>query len=45
MVQITPYLERLARHLADPGTYPDVEDLAVDLFYFVADEWAETTGW
>ena len=36
---------RLASHLADPSTYPDVKDPAVDLIYFPAEEWAERTGW
>jgi GrpB-like predicted nucleotidyltransferase (UPF0157 family) len=36
---------RLAENLADPGTYSDVKDPAVDLIYFAAEEWAETVGW
>ena len=36
---------RLAAHLADPDTYPEVKDPAVDLIYFAAEEWAEVTGW
>jgi GrpB-like predicted nucleotidyltransferase (UPF0157 family) len=36
---------RLARELADPQTYPDVKDPAVDLIYFAAEEWAAVTGW
>ena len=36
---------RLAKHLADPDTYPDVKDPAVDLIYFGAKEWATTTNW
>lgn len=36
---------RLAVQLADPGTYPDVKDPAVDLIYYAASEWAEYTGW
>ena len=36
---------RLAAQLADPGTYPDVKDPAVDLIYYAAREWAEYTGW
>jgi GrpB-like predicted nucleotidyltransferase (UPF0157 family) len=36
---------RLATHLADPATYPDVKDPAVDLIYFPAEEWAKATGW
>jgi GrpB-like predicted nucleotidyltransferase (UPF0157 family) len=37
--------KRLAGHLADPKTYPEVKDPAVDLIYFAAEEWAEATGW
>jgi GrpB-like predicted nucleotidyltransferase (UPF0157 family) len=36
---------RLAQHLADPQTYPEVKDPAVDLIYFAAEAWAEATGW
>ena len=36
---------QLAAHLADPGTYPDVKDPAVDLIYFAAEEWAAATAW
>jgi GrpB-like predicted nucleotidyltransferase (UPF0157 family) len=36
---------RLARELADPMTYPDVKDPAVDLIYFAAEDWAAATGW
>jgi GrpB-like predicted nucleotidyltransferase (UPF0157 family) len=36
---------RLARHLGDSGTYPDVKDPAVDLIYFAAEDWAAATGW
>lgn len=36
---------RLAEHLADPQTYPDVKDPAVDLIYFAAEDWAAATGW
>lgn len=36
---------RLAGNLADPETYPDVKDPAVDLIYFAAEDWAKTTGW
>jgi GrpB-like predicted nucleotidyltransferase (UPF0157 family) len=36
---------RLAQHLADPGTYPDVKDPAVDLIYFAAEAWAAATDW
>jgi GrpB-like predicted nucleotidyltransferase (UPF0157 family) len=36
---------RLARELADPQTYPDVKDPAVDLIYFAAEDWAAVTGW
>jgi GrpB-like predicted nucleotidyltransferase (UPF0157 family) len=36
---------RLAQHLADPHTYPDVKDPAVDLIYFAAEAWAVATGW
>ena len=37
--------KRLAAHLADPRTYPEVKDPAVDLIYFAAEEWAATVGW
>ena len=36
---------RLAANLADPYTYPDVKDPAVDLIYLAAEEWAKRTGW
>ena len=36
---------RLAQHLADPKTYPDVKDPAVDLIYLAAEDWASVTGW
>ncbi len=36
---------RLAQHLADPQTYPDVKDPAVDLIYLAAEEWAAVTRW
>lgn len=36
---------RLAQHLADPQTYPDVKDPAVDLIYFAAEDWAMATVW
>lgn len=36
---------RLAKHLADPETYPDVKDPAVDLIYLAAQEWAAATAW
>lgn len=36
---------RLAANLADPYTYPDVKDPAVDLIYLAAEEWAARTGW
>jgi GrpB-like predicted nucleotidyltransferase (UPF0157 family) len=36
---------RLARALADPTTYPEVKDPAVDLIYFAAEAWAATTAW
>lgn len=36
---------RLAGGLADPTTYPDVKDPAVDLIYLAAEEWAAATGW
>ena len=36
---------RLAVNLADPETYPDVKDPAVDLIYFAAQDWAAATGW
>jgi GrpB-like predicted nucleotidyltransferase (UPF0157 family) len=36
---------RLAAGLADPRTYPDVKDPAVDLIYFAAEDWAAATGW
>ncbi len=36
---------RLADNLADPETYPDVKDPAVDLIYLAAEDWATATGW
>jgi GrpB-like predicted nucleotidyltransferase (UPF0157 family) len=36
---------RLAQNLADPKTYPDVKDPAVDLIYFAAEAWVVATGW
>ena len=36
---------RLAQHLADPQTYPEVKDPAVDLIYFAAEDWAAAIGW
>jgi GrpB-like predicted nucleotidyltransferase (UPF0157 family) len=36
---------RLAQNLADPDTYPDVKDPAVDLIYLAAEEWAKVTSW
>ena len=36
---------RLFQNLADPKTYPDVKDPAVDLIYLAAEEWALATGW
>ena len=36
---------RLAKHLADPQTYPEVKDPAVDLIYFPAEAWAAATHW
>ncbi len=36
---------RLAEHLADPRTYPDVKDPAVDLIYLAAEDWAIATRW
>jgi GrpB-like predicted nucleotidyltransferase (UPF0157 family) len=36
---------RLAQHLADPQTYPEVKDPAVDLIYFAAEDWAVATHW
>ena len=35
----------LAANLADPETYPEVKDPAVDLIYLAAEEWATTAGW
>jgi GrpB-like predicted nucleotidyltransferase (UPF0157 family) len=35
----------LAQKLADPLTYPDVKDPAVDLIYLAAEEWATTINW
>ncbi len=36
---------RLAQHLADPQTYPDVKDPAADLIYFAAEDWAAAVDW
>lgn len=36
---------QLAEHLADPQTYPDVKDPAVDLIYLAAQDWARAVGW
>jgi len=36
---------RLAAGLADPASYPDVKDPAVDLIYLAAEEWAAAAGW
>jgi GrpB-like predicted nucleotidyltransferase (UPF0157 family) len=36
---------RLAQNLADPETYPDVKDPAVDLIYLAAKEWATYVRW
>jgi GrpB-like predicted nucleotidyltransferase (UPF0157 family) len=35
---------RLAAGLADPSTYPEVKDPAVDLIYLAAREWADRMG-
>ncbi len=35
--------KRLAQHLANPQTYPDVKDPAVALIYFAAEDWATRT--
>ena len=36
---------RLAQHLADPQTYSEVKDPAVDLIYFAAEAWAGAAHW
>lgn len=36
---------RLAAALANPADYPEVKDPAVDLIYFAAEAWADTSGW
>ncbi len=36
---------RLAQYLADPQTYPEVKDPAVDLIYFAAEDWAIAIHW
>jgi GrpB-like predicted nucleotidyltransferase (UPF0157 family) len=36
---------RLAQYLAEPQTYPEVKDPAVDLIYLAAEEWAAATNW
>lgn len=35
----------LADKLADPATYPDVKNPAVDQIYFAAEAWAALVGW
>ena len=35
----------LADGLADPATYPDVKDPAVDLIYLAAEKWATSSRW
>lgn len=37
--------QRMAENLADPQTYPDVKDPAVDLIYLAAEDWAAATRW
>jgi GrpB-like predicted nucleotidyltransferase (UPF0157 family) len=37
--------QRLASNLADPKSYPDVKDPAVDLIYLAAVDWAAIIGW
>ena len=36
---------RLAQNIADPDTYPDVKDPAVDLIYYAAEDWAAASSW
>ncbi|MHB8624595.1 MAG: GrpB family protein [Aggregatilineales bacterium] len=36
---------RLVQYLADPETYPDVKDPAVDLIYVAAEDWSAATNW
>jgi GrpB-like predicted nucleotidyltransferase (UPF0157 family) len=36
---------QLAENLADPDTYPDVKDPAVDLIFLAAEDWALRTQW
>jgi GrpB-like predicted nucleotidyltransferase (UPF0157 family) len=36
---------RLAHGLADPDSYPEVKDPAVDLIYFAAEDWAAAANW
>ena len=36
---------QLAENLADPDTYPDVKDPAVDLIFFAAEDWATLSRW
>ena len=36
---------QLAAGLADPDSYTEVKDPAVDLIYLAAEEWAAATGW
>jgi GrpB-like predicted nucleotidyltransferase (UPF0157 family) len=36
---------RLAQAVADPHTYPEVKDPAVDLIYLAAEDWAAATAW
>jgi GrpB-like predicted nucleotidyltransferase (UPF0157 family) len=41
----TELKRRLAAGLADPETYPDVKDPAVDLIAIAAEDWATATHW
>lgn len=36
---------RLAQSLAQPASYPEVKDPAVDLIYLAAEQWARAVGW
>ncbi len=36
---------QLAQNLADPQSYPQVKDPAVDLIYFAAEAWAKHSHW
>ena len=36
---------RLAQALADPQTYPDVKDPAVDLIFLAAEDWSAAMSW